>query len=104
MRWLIHGNVTKATAEALVRHEHQAKSLADVELTDGAPPADVLASARKQQLEILTADSSIVDAIYEQRLPFDGRVVVFLQLEGGDVEQDDAINRLFTRYKRLSPG
>jgi hypothetical protein len=29
---------------------------------------------------------------------------VFLQLEGGDVEQDDAIDRLFARYKRLSPG
>ena len=32
------------------------------------------------------------------------RVVVYLQLEGGDVEQDDAIDRLFKRYKRLTPG
>jgi hypothetical protein len=29
---------------------------------------------------------------------------VFLQLPGADVEQDDAIDRLFTRYKRLTPG
>jgi hypothetical protein len=30
--------------------------------------------------------------------------MVYLQLDGGDVEQDDAIDRLFKRYKRLSPG
>ena len=29
---------------------------------------------------------------------------MYLQLEGGDVEQDDAIDRLFARYKRLTPG
>jgi hypothetical protein len=33
-----------------------------------------------------------------------GRSLVYLQLEGGDVEQDDAIDRLFDRYKRLTPG
>jgi hypothetical protein len=30
--------------------------------------------------------------------------MVHLNVEGGDVEQDDAIDRLFTRYKRLAPG
>jgi hypothetical protein len=42
-------------------------------------------------------------APFELGVPF-GRSIVFLQLEGGDVEQDDAIDRLFKRYKRLSPG
>lgn len=104
MRWLVHGKVTPAALDALKRHEQLVKSLAEVELPKDAPASDVIIAARKAQLEILTADDSIIDAIYEQRVSFDGRVVVFLQLEGGDVEQDDAIDRLFARYKRLSPG
>jgi hypothetical protein len=32
------------------------------------------------------------------------RSMVYLQLEGADIEQDDAIDRLFKRYKRLTPG
>jgi hypothetical protein len=28
---------------------------------------------------------------------------MFLQWPGGAVEQDDAVDRLFTRYKRLTP-
>jgi hypothetical protein len=30
--------------------------------------------------------------------------MVFLQLTGGEVEQDDAIDRLFARYKSPKPG
>ena len=104
MRWLIHGTVTGAAIDALVRHEHQARAISDIDLDQGASVGEIIAAARKQQLEILTTDSDLVDAIYEQRLAFDGRLIVFLQLEGGDVEQDDAIDRLFQRYKRLSPG
>jgi hypothetical protein len=33
-----------------------------------------------------------------------GRSVVFYQLKGGAVELDDAVDRLFTRYKAPSPG
>ena len=29
---------------------------------------------------------------------------MLLLTPGGDIEQDDAVDRLFTRYKRLSPG
>jgi hypothetical protein len=32
------------------------------------------------------------------------RAIVFLQLPGGEIEHDDAIDRLFDRYKRLRPG
>ena len=42
-------------------------------------------------------------APFEQSTSFN-RSLVFLQLAGGDVEQDDAIDRLFKRYKRLAPG
>ena len=30
--------------------------------------------------------------------------MVHLNVDEGEIEQDDAIDRLFTRYKRLSPG
>lgn len=99
MRWMIHGNVTPAVAEALKRHEH---IVVETKL-DHDDVAELLAAARKAQVEILTSDSHLIDEIYEAHLPFD-RTIVYLQLEGGDVEQDDAIDRLFTRYKRLSPG
>ena len=39
----------------------------------------------------------------DARPPFN-RSIVYFQLEGGDVEQDDAVTRLFERYKRLTPG
>ena len=60
-------------------------------------------TAQSKQLDLLTVDASLVNAIFEESIPFN-RVVVYLQLEGGDVEQDDAIDRLFKRYKRLTPG
>ncbi|CAN5516675.1 hypothetical protein BH09PLA1_BH09PLA1_13010 [soil metagenome] len=103
MRWLIHGNVTPAAVEAMRRHEQKPLSAADVQLAPDAATADVLLGATNAQLEILTTDSSLVDGIFESRLPY-SRTLVYLQLEGGDVEQDDAIDRLFTRYKRLSAG
>ncbi len=74
---------------------------ADVGLAADARPWEVLEAARKSQLEILTADALMAHAPFEARF---GRTLVYLNVEGSDVEQDDAIDRLFTRYKRLSPG
>src|SRR5436309_12591628 len=103
MRWLIHGNVTPAAVEAMRRHEQKPLSAGDAQLGMEASIEEVLLTATTAQLEILTTDSSLVDAIFESRLPFH-RTLVYLQLEGGDVEQNDAIDRLFARYKRSSPG
>lgn len=103
MRWLVHGNLTPAAVQAVQRHGQTVLMPAQIELDFEAPVSDVLAAATKKQLEIITADKALVDAIYEQRMVF-GRTVVWLQLAGGEVEQDDAIDRLFQRYKRLSPG
>jgi hypothetical protein len=98
MRFVPHGSLSPAVADALKRHEHQV--VAPLESPD---PGEFLKLAHKQQLDVVTTDGVLVDAIYAQKIPF-GRAIVFLQLEGGDVEQDDAIDRLFTRYKRLTPG
>lgn len=66
-------------------------------------PVEALAAAKKSQLDVLTNDAALAAAPFEQSTSFN-RSIVFLQLPGGDVEQDDAIDRLFKRYKRLSPG
>ena len=63
---------------------------------------EVIKAAEKAQLDIVTADADLVEAPYQHEIWFK-RTIVFLQLEGGDVEQDDAVDRLFERYKRLNP-
>src|SRR5215468_719135 len=102
MQWLLHGTMTSAVAEALERHEHQVHNAAELQLAPDVVPADILKSAQKKQWDILTTDSALADAPFTQNIPFN-RTIVHLHLEGGDVEQDDAIDRLFERYKRLSP-
>ena len=103
MRWVLVGNVTPAAVEALVRHEHSTSPASTLDLAEAAPPGDFFKAAQKQQLDVFTTDGDLVNAIFDRSIRFN-RVVVFLQLEGGDLEQDDAVDRLFKRYKRLSPG
>src|SRR5437763_13253666 len=100
MRWLLHGNLAPAVGEALKRQEHVVVPL---ELEADATPAHVLELARVRQLEIITADAAMADAPFTSGARF-GRTVVFLNVDAGEVEQDDAVDRLFERYKRLSPG
>lgn len=103
MRWLLHGNLTAAVSEALKRHGHEVVDPAKVGLTPESNAEDVLKAAKKDQLDLLTADQAMAQAPFDQDFWFN-RSMVFLQLEGGDVEQDDAVDRLFERYKRLTPG
>jgi predicted nuclease of predicted toxin-antitoxin system len=103
MRWLLHGSLTPAAGDALRRHGHVAQMPSDIGLPTDATPTEIFAAARKSQLDIFTADASLASAPYEQHLSFP-RTLVLLLTPGGDVEQDDAVDRLFTRYKRLSPG
>ncbi|MGH7215143.1 MAG: hypothetical protein ACREIT_10315 [Tepidisphaeraceae bacterium] len=103
MRWLLHGTMTPAVGEALRRHGHQAQAVSELELGADAMAGDVLTAAHTRQLDILTTDQTMANAPFELQQKF-GRTIVFLQLEGGDVEQDDAVDRLFARYKRLAPG
>ena len=104
MRFLVHGSsLTPAVADALKRHEHVPTTLAEVLLAPTASPVEVLETARVKQFDVVTTDGKLVDYVYEADLWFN-RVIVYLQLPGQDVEQDDAIDRLFARYKRLTPG
>ncbi len=76
--------------------------MAELGLSPDAAPSDIFKAAQKKQWDILTTDGALADAPFAQKQPFN-RTIVHLHLEGGDVEQDDAIDRLFERYKRLSP-
>jgi len=102
MRFLLIGNLTPAVAAAVARHGHAAVTPESVGLAAGASHEEILAAAVKAQLEILTADPDMADAPYAKDIWFP-RAIVFLQLAGADVEQDDAIDRLFERYSRLTP-
>ena len=103
MRWVLHGNLSSAVADALKRHEQKPVSVSELGLADGANAFELFKTAQSKQLDVFTADAALVNAIFDEKIYFN-RVVVFLQLEGGDVEQDDAVDRLFARYKRLTPG
>jgi len=103
MRWLLHGHLTPAVAAALVRHEHVTKNLADIGLAEESPPAEVLRAAHQHQLDLITSSDAPAGALFDDPFAFD-RSIVYLNVVSGDVEQDDAVDRLFARYKRLTPG
>ena len=103
MRWLLHGNLTPAVADALKRHEHTTFPLAELGVPASATNGEVIRAAQSKQWDVITDDAELVNSVFEEDIWFN-RSIVFLQLSGGDVEQDDAIDRLFTRYKRLTPG
>ena len=104
MQWLLHGtSLTAAARDALVRHEHIAHDSAEAGLTADAALATVVQAAHQKQWDLLTTDSSLVDLLLTGEERF-RRSAVYLQLEGSDVEQDDAIDRLFARYRSLAPG
>jgi predicted nuclease of predicted toxin-antitoxin system len=100
MRFLLIGNppLAPAVAEAVTRHGHQPATPESINLTHASPKEDILKAAERAQLDILTADPDLAEAPYALDYYFP-RAIVWLQLTGGDVEQDDAIDRLFERYK-----
>ena len=102
MRWLLYGNMTPAVAEAMKRHEQKTFTSAEIGIPESASPLEVMQAAKAKQLDVLTTDDALIHAVFDADL-YLFRSMVYLQLAGGDVEQDDAIDRLFKRYKRLTP-
>src|SRR6185437_10755426 len=82
---------------------HETRTPTDVGLAPNASTDDVLQAAHKNKLDLMTADQAVATRLYDEPFAFD-RSIVYLHVGGGDVEQDDAIDRLFERYKRLTPG
>lgn len=102
MRFLLTGNLAPAVAAAIVRHGHQTLAIDSLSLNDQSTKEELLRAADKAQLDIITADAELAEAPYALDLHFH-RAIIFLQLPGGEVEQDDAIDRLFERYKSPKP-
>ena len=100
---LIDEDVHLALAEALRRHGDDPRDVGDLELPGDPAPGEFFKAAQAKQLDVMTDDAALVNAIFDKPIGFN-RCIVYLQLEGGDVERDDAVDRLFARYKRLSPG
>lgn len=94
--------MSAAVGEAIRRHGHTAVDMLEAGIPPAADPGTVLQAARAAQLDILTTDATLAAAPFLLKFWMQ-RCMVYLQLEGGDVEQDDAIDRLFCRYKRLTP-
>lgn len=89
-------------ADALTRNGHTFAWPADAGVDELAGAA-LAKAVQVKQFDVITADRAFARYLAD----FGGRLkrsAVFLQLEGGEIEQDDAIDRLFIRYKRLKPG
>jgi len=86
---------------ALERHEHTCHL--PEELPDAPPPetlgdpAVLLPLLSKKQWNLVTTNADLVRDLYEKKSEFAGSIVLLLS------DAADPIDRLFDRYKRLSP-
>ena len=90
VRFLLDNTVPNDAADAFAAAGHK------IERHDGGEP--LFAAARDRQLEPVTADRRVADRAGKDELG-ERRVVVFLHAADAA-----AVGRLFTRFKRLSPG
>ena len=104
MRFLLIGTppLSLAAADAVTRHGHHVSTPESLNLNNTSDHQEILKAAERAQLDILTADPALAEAPYTHDYYFP-RSIIWLQLTGGDVEQDDAIDRLFERYKSPKP-
>jgi hypothetical protein len=115
MHFLIHGAVPPDVAAALTKKQHAAHAL--VELADddagtpvplpenaAADPALLLPFLDKRQWNLFTADANLVRDLYERKILFRGIIVLLLPDPDAPSAGPDAVDRLFERYKRLTPG
>ena len=59
MRWLLHGNLTPAVADALRQRGDTPVEPAAVGVTPESSHADVLKAAHKAQLDVMTPDAKL---------------------------------------------
>ncbi len=101
MRFYTHGKIFPEAAAALTKHE-QATLPAEELQAEAGTPAELLPALQKRQWELLTTDAAFIRDLYEQKTLFSGVVVLLLEAENGE-QQAAAIDRLFERYRRLTP-
>ena len=115
MHFLIHGPVPPDVAAALTQKQHAAHALVEFADDDAGTPAampDSLAAdpalllplLDKKQWHLLTADSDFVRDLYEKKIAFRGVIVLLLLAPDASEANTQPLDRLFERYKRLTPG
>ena len=102
LRFLLHGNLDSSIKTAIERHGHSALSMGEAGFDASLDFGELLTAAHQKQIDLVTADRELATFARSTSLKFD-RSIVYLQLSGGEVEQDDAIDRLFARYKAPKP-
>ena len=109
MRFLIHGAVTPEGQQAMLTHEQALHTM--LELSEDSPasadfadsPAELLKVLAKKQWNLFTTDTAFIHRMYEEKVPFAGVIVLLLDDPAVLSHQAPAIDRLFERYKRLTP-
>ena len=92
MQWFADRSVSEEIAQALADRQDLVHRSPDDSLT----PLDVLDFAYAKQWDVITADPAVARAAVAGKLRFNRSIVLLKSAE--DVE------RLFGRYKRLTPG
>ncbi len=118
MRFLIHGTLAPEISAALARHEHKAHTLEELGETSHTPtepsgsaagsptiaidPAELFQSLARRQWFLLTNDAALVHQMFEEKIPYPGIIILLINAPDAPA-QSAALDRLFERYKRLTP-
>ncbi|MHB1766564.1 MAG: hypothetical protein ACYCUV_01780 [Phycisphaerae bacterium] len=102
MQFLVHGGLAADAVAAMVRQGHRVHQLAEIAGETSAPssPEELLRELAHRQWCLLTADRDFVHQVYDQGLKFNLCMVLLIAQPD---QHGTAVDRLFERYKRLSP-
>ena len=102
MQFLVHGGLAAEGCEAMVRQGHRVHQLTELAGETPAPssPEELLRELARRQWCLLTADRDFVHQVYDQGLKFN--LCMVLLIAQAD-QHSSSVDRLFERYKRLSP-
>ncbi len=103
MRWMLNGPVSEAAAEVLRGRGDEVVEASGIEPPLSADAPAYLKALQRAQVDVLSADETLHAAIYAAGFPF-RRSIVYFQSARAEAEQAEALERLFERYKRLTPG
>ncbi len=102
MQFFIHGGLTAEVGVAMQRQGHRIHDASEFTVEEPMPqsPAEFLAELTRRQWCLLTDDRDFIHGVYEQGLKYP--LCMVLLLVGNDALAA-SVDRLFERYKRLSP-
>ena len=95
MRFVLHGKVDASVEKALIRHGHSVVPLDQAKIT-ATSPDKIIEQAHQSQVDVITKDRELAQHARLQPVKFD-RSLIYLLVDG-EVEEDDAIDRLFKRF------